>query len=93
MTSPVKIDRTSDYWRIDLPVPGVDPSHIKISVANQVITFNVSDPAATESGSPRHLEIQGLGSSPQRQLTVGWRAAGARKSPLSCPDFRAGSFQ
>jgi HSP20 family protein len=108
MTSPARIERTSDYWRIDLPVPGIDPAHIRLSVANQVITL-VSDPAATEFGGPRvdqtlrvpafldldrltaryrygvleltvpiqesskrrHVEIEGLTSSPQRQLTVG----------------------
>jgi HSP20 family protein len=109
MTSSVKVDRTSDYWRIELPVPGIDPALIKLSVASQTVTLTASDPATTESGSPhvhqtlrlpvfldpdrltaryrfgvleltvpiqessrpRHIEIQGLGSSPQRQLTVG----------------------
>ena len=36
---------TDDGWRIDVPLPGIDPQHVNLEVAGSTLTIRAQDPS------------------------------------------------
>src|SRR5436190_12271888 len=34
-----QVNRTADAWRIDIPLPGIDPQHVKLEVAGNTLNI------------------------------------------------------
>jgi HSP20 family protein len=51
MSQSFQVDSNQDEWRIDVPLPGVDPSHVNLEVAGNTVSIRVSEP--NEKGDSR----------------------------------------
>ena len=40
-----QVNTTDDGWRIDVPLPGVDPEHVNLEVAGSTLTIRAEEPA------------------------------------------------
>jgi HSP20 family protein len=41
---------TDDGWRVDVPLPGIDPQHVNLEVAGNTLTIRAEEPV--EQGQP-----------------------------------------
>ena len=39
-----QVKSTEDGWRIDIPLPGVDPTHVTVDVAGREVTIRAEEP-------------------------------------------------
>jgi HSP20 family protein len=39
-----QVNTTTDGWRIDVPLPGVDPKHVSLEAAGTTLTIRVAEP-------------------------------------------------
>jgi HSP20 family protein len=39
------VNTTEDGWRIDVPLPGVDPKHVSLEAAGTTLTIRVAEPS------------------------------------------------
>ena len=40
-----QVKSTDDGWRIDIPLPGIDPAHVAVDVAGHEVTIRAEEPA------------------------------------------------
>lgn len=40
-----QVNSTDDGWRVDVPLPGVDPQHVALEVAGNTLSIRVEEPA------------------------------------------------
>ena len=41
-----QVNTTDEGWRIDVPLPGVDPKHVSLEAAGTTLTIRVAEPSA-----------------------------------------------
>lgn len=41
---PFSVESTEDGWRIDVPLPGIDPGHVKLEAAGSTLTIRAEVP-------------------------------------------------
>jgi HSP20 family protein len=41
-----QVNTTEEGWRIDVPLPGVDPKHVSLEAAGTTLTIRVAEPTA-----------------------------------------------
>jgi HSP20 family protein len=44
LATPFQVNTTDDGWRIDVPLPGVDPEHVALEAAGNTLTIRVEEP-------------------------------------------------
>ena len=44
------VNQTEDGWRVDVPLPGIDPQHVNLEVAGNTLTIRAEEPV--EQGQP-----------------------------------------
>ena len=52
--SSFQVSSNNDEWRIDVPLPGVDPQHVNLEVAGTTVAIRVEEPG--ENGAGTHYE-------------------------------------
>lgn len=50
------VQATDDAWRIDVPLPGIDPAHVTLEVAGTSLSIRAEEPG--EKGSQPQLRYQ-----------------------------------
>ena len=55
-TSPAfKVHTTDDGWRVDVPLPGIDPQHVQLEAAGNTLTIRAEVPGdATDANGARY---------------------------------------
>jgi HSP20 family protein len=55
-TSPAfKVHTTDDGWRVDVPLPGIDPQHVQLEAAGNTLTIRAEVPGdATDANGVRY---------------------------------------
>lgn len=51
-----QVNTTEDGWRIDVPLPGVDPQNIKLEVADTTLTIHAEEPGEKGQRAYRYEE-------------------------------------
>jgi HSP20 family protein len=51
-----QVKSTDDHWRIELPMPGIDPQHVNIEAAGNSVTIRAEVPAEDGQGQPSRFE-------------------------------------
>jgi HSP20 family protein len=69
----LQVNTTDDGWRIDVPMPGIDPKHVNLEVAGNTLSIRAESPAENQdrNGSryeqtltiPQFLDLQKLSAS------------------------------
>ena len=49
-----QVNTTDDGWRIDVPLPGIDPQHVNLEVAGNTLTIRAEEPAEKDSQPLRY---------------------------------------
>lgn len=49
VTPGFQVKATDDGWRIDIPMPGVDPDHVTLEAADNTLTIRAVEPASDKS--------------------------------------------
>lgn len=49
-----QVKTTDDGWRIDIPLPGVDPTHVAVDAAGREITIRAEEPADKDTEAVRY---------------------------------------
>jgi HSP20 family protein len=64
-TSPgsFQVNTTDEGWRIDVPLPGVDPKHVSLEAAGTTLTIRVAEPSA--DGKDKFTQFEQSVSVPQ----------------------------
>jgi len=52
--SSFQVHTTDQGWRIDVPVPGIDPQHVHLEVAGNTLTIRAEEPNANDGPSLRY---------------------------------------
>lgn len=66
-----QVNTTDEGWRIDVPLPGIDPEHVALEAAGNTLHIRVEEPDAQKKGStitryeqtltlPQFLDIEHL---------------------------------
>ena len=58
-----QVNTTADGWRIDVPLPGVDPKHVSLEAAGSTLTIRVAEPST--EGNDRLTQFEQSVSVPQ----------------------------
>jgi HSP20 family protein len=45
-----QVKATDDGWRIDIPIPGIDPEHVTLEAAGTTLTIRAAEPGDETSG-------------------------------------------
>lgn len=45
MSQSFQVASNNDEWRIDVPLPGVDPAHVNLEVAGNTVSIRVEEPS------------------------------------------------
>jgi HSP20 family protein len=53
---PFHVRSTDDGWRVDVPLPGIDPNHVRIEAAGSTISIRVETPRDEQQGSQTRFE-------------------------------------
>ena len=48
-----QVNTTDDGWRVDIPLPGIDPKDVSLEVAGHNLTIRAEVPAKAETGTFR----------------------------------------
>lgn len=49
-----QVTTTSDGWRVDVPLPGIDPQHVTLEVAGGTLTIRAEEPASNDDSALRY---------------------------------------
>ena len=49
-----QVTTTSDGWRVDVPLPGIDPRHVNLDAAGHTLTIRAEQPASNDTGAARY---------------------------------------
>ena len=49
-----QVTTTSDGWRVDVPLPGIDPQHVNLDAAGHTLTIRAEQPASNDAGAARY---------------------------------------
>jgi HSP20 family protein len=49
-----QVTTTNDGWRIDVPLPGIDPRNVNLDVAGHTLTIRAEQPASNDAGAARY---------------------------------------
>ena len=52
--SPFQVHTSDDGWRIDVPLPGVDPQNVHLDVAGNTLAIRAEEPATKDGPSIRY---------------------------------------
>jgi len=55
-TIPFNVRATDDGWRVDVPLPGIDPEHVRIEAAGNTVSIRVETPRDEQQGSQTRFE-------------------------------------
>jgi HSP20 family protein len=44
-TGSFQVNNTGDGWRVEVPLPGIDPEHVRVEVAGNTLNIRVEQPA------------------------------------------------
>jgi HSP20 family protein len=55
LRSPFQVTSTDDAWRIDVPLPGVDPQNVQIEVTGNTLNIRAEEPGK-DGEAPRRYE-------------------------------------
>ena len=53
---PFNVRATDDGWRVDVPLPGIDPEHVRIEAAGNTVSIRVETPRDEQQGSQTRFE-------------------------------------
>ena len=68
-TYPFQVHTAEDSWRVEIPMPGVDPTHVTLEVAGNTIAVRVEQDSGRNDGAaqweqtmtvPRILDLDGI---------------------------------
>jgi HSP20 family protein len=69
----LQVNTTDDGWRIDVPMPGIDPKHVNLEVAGNTLSIRAESPADNQDRNgaryeqtltiPQFLDLQKLSAS------------------------------
>jgi HSP20 family protein len=68
-TYPFQVHTAEDSWRVEIPMPGVDPTHVTLEVAGNTIAVRVEQDGGRHDGAtqweqtmtvPRILDLDGI---------------------------------
>ena len=48
-----QVTTTNDGWRVDVPLPGIDPRHVNLEAAGHTVTIRAEQPASTDAAAMR----------------------------------------
>ena len=48
-----QVTTTNDGWRVDVPLPGIDPRNVNLDVAGHTLTIRAEQPAANDAAAVR----------------------------------------
>ena len=51
-----QVNTTDDGWRIDVPMPGIDPKDVSLEVAGKTLSIRAEVPGEERDKSPTHYE-------------------------------------
>jgi HSP20 family protein len=54
LSFPFQVHTSSDSWRLDVPMPGIDPEDVAIEVAGNTITVRAEHTGVTADGESRY---------------------------------------
>ena len=82
--SSFNVEANEDRWRIDVPLPGIDPKNVSLEVAGNTLTIRAEEPKAEgrqefryeqtltipvkDAVRPRKIQISSSGSDDRKQL-------------------------
>ena len=49
-----QVTTTDDGWRIDVPLPGIDPQYVNLEAAGNTLTIRAEEPAGKDSSAFRY---------------------------------------
>jgi len=49
-----QVTTTDDGWRIDVPLPGIDPQNVNLDVAGHTVTIRAEQPASSNTSASRY---------------------------------------
>ena len=52
--SPFQVHSSDDGWRIDVPLPGIDPQNVHLDVAGSTLTIRAEEPATDDEPPVRY---------------------------------------
>jgi HSP20 family protein len=50
------VNATDDGWRIDVPMPGIDPKNVTLDVAGNTLSIRADVPSDDKDNTPTHYE-------------------------------------
>ena len=50
------VNATDDGWRIDVPMPGIDPKNVTLDVAGNTLSIRADVPSDDKDSTPAHYE-------------------------------------
>jgi HSP20 family protein len=50
----LQVKASDDGWRIQVPMPGIDPAHVNLEVAGTTLTIRTEDPDTAQEGAARY---------------------------------------
>jgi HSP20 family protein len=53
---PFHVRSTDDGWRVEVPLPGIDPNHVRIEAAGSTVSIRVETPRDEQHGSQTRFE-------------------------------------
>jgi HSP20 family protein len=51
-----QVNATDDGWRIDVPMPGIDPKHVSLDVAGNTLSIRAEVPSEEKDQTPTRYE-------------------------------------
>ena len=49
-----QVTTTDDGWRVDVPLPGIDPRNVNLDVAGHTLTIRAEQPASNDAAAARY---------------------------------------
>src|SRR4051794_17656482 len=50
--SSFQVKTSEDGWRIEIPLPGIDPQHVKLDVASNTLSIRAEEPGTRKDSAP-----------------------------------------
>ena len=54
--STFQVNATEDAWRIDIPLPGIDPQNVSLEVSGTTLSIRAEEPEAKDTNSLRYQQ-------------------------------------
>jgi len=67
-----QVTATDDKWRVDVPIPGIDPKNVSLEAAGETITIRAEEPASNDGAAlqyeqsfrvPQFLDVEKIAAS------------------------------